>query len=135
MSLMAAFDIGTTGLVAQSVRLNLIASNIANADSAAGPDGNPFKARLAVFQATPAAPGRAGQGVAVREIVESDAEPRLEYRPGHPLADKDGYVHMPNVDPAEQMVDMVSASRAYQMNVELMNISRQPTLKTLDLGK
>ena len=76
-----------------------------------------------------------GFGVKVARVVESDAAPRMEYRPGHPLANEQGYVTMPNVNPAEQMVDMVSASRAYQMNVELMNTTRQLMLKTLDLGK
>jgi flagellar basal-body rod protein FlgC len=73
--------------------------------------------------------------VQVARIVESDAAPRLEYKPGHPLADEQGYVTMPNVNPAEQMVDMISASRGYQMNVEVMNMTRQLMLKTLDLGK
>lgn len=135
MSLLGAIDISTTGLVAQSVRLNLVASNIANAESAAGPDGLPFRARLPVFQAVPTGPRRAGQAVAVQRIVESDAEPRIEYRPGHPMADARGYVTMSNVNPAEQMVDMVSASRSYQMNIDIMNMSRQLMLKTLDLGK
>jgi len=134
MSLLGAIDISTTGLVAQSVRLNLVASNIANAESVAGPDGLPFRARLPVFQAVPQT-GHVGRGVAVQRIVESDAEPRIEYRPGHPMADARGYVTMSNVNPAEQMVDMVSASRAYQMNIDVMNMTRQLMLKTLDLGK
>jgi flagellar basal-body rod protein FlgC len=134
MSLMGAFDISTTGLVAQSLRLNLVASNIANAESVAGPDGLPFRARLPVFQAMPSA-DRLGRGVAVQRIIESDAEPRIEYRPGHPMADEKGYVTMSNVNPAEQMVDMVSASRSYQMNIDIMNMTRQLVLKTLDLGK
>jgi flagellar basal-body rod protein FlgC len=134
MSLAGAIDISTTGLVAQSLRLNLVATNIANAESVAGPDGMPFRARLPVFQALPTN-GRVGRGVAVKGIVESDAEPRLEYRPGHPMADAKGYVTMSNVNPAEQMVDMVSASRSYQMNLDIMNITRQLMLKTMDLGK
>jgi flagellar basal-body rod protein FlgC len=134
MSLAGAIDISTTGLVAQSVRLNLVATNIANAESVAGPDGLPFRARLPVFQAI-SAQGRVARGVAVKNIVESDAEPRIEYRPGHPMADERGYVTMSNVNPAEQMVDMVSASRGYQMNLDIMNITRQLMLKTMDLGK
>ncbi len=134
MSLLGTLDLGTTGLVAQSLRLNLIASNVANADTAVSADGQPYRARQAVFQALPRK-GTAGQGVAVARIVESDAQPRLEYRPGHPLANAQGYVVMPNVNPAEQMVDMVAASRGYQMNIEVMNITRQLMLKTLDLGK
>lgn len=134
MSLLGTLDLGTTGLVAQSLRLNLIASNVANADTAVSADGQPYRARHAVFQALPRK-GTVGQGVSVARVVESDAEPRLEYRPGHPLANTQGYVVMPNVNPAEQMVDMVAASRGYQMNVELMNTTRQLMLKTLDLGK
>ena len=134
MSLLGTFDIGTTGLVAQSVRLNLIASNVANAETAVSADGQPYRARHVVFQSY-MRPASVGTGVKVARIVESDAAPRMEYRPGHPLANEQGYVTMPNVNPAEQMVDMVSASRAYQLNVELMNTSRQLMLKTLDLGK
>jgi flagellar basal-body rod protein FlgC len=134
MSILRSFDIGTTGLVAQSLRLNLIASNVANADSAVAADGQPYRARHAVFQAVDRA-GRIAKGVSVTRIVESDAAPRLEYRPGHPLANEKGYVVMSNVNVAEQMVDMVSASRAYQLNIELMNTARQLALKTLDMGK
>jgi flagellar basal-body rod protein FlgC len=134
MSLIGTFNLGTTGLVAQSLRLNVIASNVANAESAVGPDGLPYKARHVVFQAQRER-GSVGASVQVSRIVESDAAPRLEFRPGHPLADEQGYVTMPNVNPAEQMVDMISASRGYQMNVEVMNVTRQLMLKTLDLGK
>jgi len=134
MSLLASFNIGTTGLVAQSLRLNLIASNVANADTAVSADGQPYRARHAVFQARDLT-GRMAQGVSVTRIVESDAAPRLEYRPGHPLANEQGYVVMSNVNVAEQMVDMISASRAYQLNIEMMNTARQLLLKTLDLGK
>ncbi len=134
MSLLGTFDIGTTGLVAQSVRLNLIASNVANAETAVSADGQPYRARHVVFQSLPRRDS-VGAGVTVSRIVESDAAPRMEYRPGHPMADERGYVTMPNVNPAEQMVDMVSASRAYQLNVDLMNTTRQLMMKTLDLGK
>jgi len=134
MSLLSTFDVGTTGLVAQSLRLNLIASNVANAETAVSADGQPYKSRHVLFQAEARA-GRVGQGVKVERIGESDAAPRLEYRPGHPLANAQGYVTMPNINPAEQMVDMVSASRAYQFNIEMMNTTKQLLLKTLDLGK
>lgn len=134
MSMLSTFDIGTTGLIAQSVRLNLVASNLANAETVVSADGQPYRARQAVFQV--AKPGAsAGVGVSVSRIVESDAPARLEYRPNHPLANESGYVAMPNVNVAEQTVDMISASRAYQTNIEVMNISRQLLLKTLDLGK
>ena len=134
MSLIGTFNLGTTGLVAQSLRLNVIASNVANVETAVGPDGDAYRARHVVFQAQRER-GAVGASVQVARIVESDAAPRMEYRPGHPLANEQGYVTMPNVNPAEQMVDMVSASRAYQLNVDLMNTTRQLMLKTLDLGK
>ncbi len=134
MSMLGSFDIGTTGLIAQSVRLNLVASNLANAETVVSADGQAYRARQAVFQvAKPTA--SAGVGVSVSRIVESGAPARLEYRPNHPLANEAGYVAMPNVNVAEQTVDMISASRAYQTNIEVMNISRQLLLKTLDLGK
>ena len=134
MSLLASFDIGTTGLVAQSVRLNLISSNIANAETVVSADETPYQSRQAVFKVSRMESGF-GEGVAVSRIVKSDAPARLEYKPNHPLANAAGYVAMPNVNVAEQTVDMISASRAYQTNVEIMNVSRQLILKLLDLGK
>jgi len=134
MSLLAAYDIGSSGLTAQAMRLNVTASNIANAESVAGPDGRPYRARQVEFSAL-IKPGSPGLGVAVRSIVESDAPLRMEYRPGHPKANAAGYVEMPNVNPVEEMVNMISASRSYQMNIEAMNVSRQLMLKTLDLGR
>jgi flagellar basal-body rod protein FlgC len=79
--------------------------------------------------------GQPGSGVEVSKIIESNTPLRMEYRPGHPKANAAGYVEMPNVNPVEEMVNMISASRSYQMNVEAMNVSRQLMLKTLDLGK
>jgi len=134
MSLLAAYDIGSSGLTAQAMRLNVTASNIANAESVAGPDGRPYRARQVEFSAL-MKPGSPGAGVAVSSIVESDAPMRMEYRPGHPKANASGYVEMPNVNPVEEMVNMISASRSYQMNIEAMNVSRQLILKTLDLGR
>jgi len=134
MSLLAAYDIGSSGLTAQAMRLNVTASNIANAESVSGPDGRPYRARQVEFSAL-MKPGAPGSGVAVKSIVESDVPLRMEYRPGHPKANAAGYVEMPNVNPVEEMVNMISASRSYQMNIQAMNVSRQLILKTLDLGK
>jgi len=134
MSLFAAYDIGSSGLTAQAMRLNVTASNIANAESVSGPDGRPYRARQVEFSAL-MKPGSPGAGVAVSNIVESDAPLRMEYRPGHPKANASGYVEMPNVNPVEELVNMISASRSYQMNIEAMNVSRQLILKTLDLGR
>ena len=134
MSLLNTFNIGASGMSAQSIRLNTISSNIANAESSSGPDGRTYRARQVVFSSVPSA-NNPGSGVAVTNVVESNAPLRREFRPGHPKADNNGYVDMPNVNPVEEMVDMTSASRAYQTNVQMVNVTRQLLLATLDLGK
>ncbi len=134
MSLYNTFNIGASGMSAQSIRLNTISSNIANAESSSGPDGRTYRARQVVFSSVPSA-NNPGSGVAVTNVVESNAPLRREFRPGHPKADNNGYVDMPNVNPVEEMVDMISASRAYQTNVQMVNVTRQLVLATLDLGK
>lgn len=134
MSLIRSFSVASSGLVAQSQRLNVVASNIANAESVQGPDGQPYKARQTVFRPAPMFGGVAS-GVEVAAIVDSNAPMRKEYKPGHPNADANGFVTMPNVNPVDEMVNMISASRSYQMNVEIMNTSRQLMQKTLDLGR
>lgn len=134
MSLMRTFEIGSTALVAQSIRLNTTASNIANAEAVEGPDGRPYRSRQVVFRSTPIA-GAPGSGVEVANIVENDAPFRREYKPGHPRADAQGYVDMPNVNPVEEMVNLISASRSYQLNIEVMNNSRLLMLRTLSMGK
>ena len=134
MSLLNTFNIGASGMSAQSIRLNTISSNIANAESSSGPDGRTYRARQVVFSSVPSA-NNPGSGVAVTNVVESNAPLRREFRPGHPKADNNGYVDMPNVNPVEEMVDMISASRAYQTNVQMVNVTRQLVLATLDLGR
>ncbi len=134
MSLMRSFHVSSSGLVAQAQRLNIVASNIANAESVQGPDGKPYKAKQAVFRPTPMF-GSVAAGVEVAAVVDSNAPMRREYKPGHPNANAEGFVEMPNVNPVDEMVNMISASRSYQMNVEIMNTSRQLMQKTLDLGR
>jgi flagellar basal-body rod protein FlgC len=134
MSLLGAFDIGSSGLVAQAMRLNVTASNVANAESIAGPDGRTYRSRQVMFSPTPIEKAQ-GVGVKVSAIVESAEPLRMEYKPFHPMANASGYVEMPNVNPVEEMVNMISASRSYQANVEMMNTTRQLMLKTLDLGR
>lgn len=134
MSMFSVFDISGSAMSAQSQRMNVTASNLANADSVAGPDGEAYRAKQVLFES------HAGQaqgvgGVGVREVVEDPTPMRLEYRPEHPLADEEGYVTMPNVDPVHEMVNMISASRSYQANVEVMNTSQQMMMKTLTLGE
>lgn len=133
MSLFNVFQIASSALTAQSERLNVTASNLANADSATGPDGIPYKARQVVFQAQPAANGLAG--VKVAGVVEDPSAPRRVYDPKHPAADGQGYVTLPNVSVVDEMVNMMSASRSYQSSVEVMSTAKTLLLKTLSLGQ
>ncbi|NIY48695.1 flagellar basal body rod protein FlgC [Cedecea colo] len=134
MSLFNILDISGSAMAAQSKRLNVSASNMANADSAVGPDGNPYRARHVVFQVDAFAGQQTG-GVKVSDVVESSAPDRMVYEPGNPLADDKGYVRMPNVDVVSEMVNTISASRSYQANVEVMNSAKALMLKTLTLGQ
>lgn len=145
MSSFKIFDIAGSGLSAQSVRLNTVASNLANADSVSGDPKTVYKARHPVFEAVKASVAAQALGstsgtdaantaVRVRGIVESTAQPTERYEPGNPLANQDGNVYSPNVNVIEEMTDMISASRAYQNNVEVMNTSKDLMLATLKLG-
>jgi flagellar basal-body rod protein FlgC len=134
MPLSNVFDIAGTALTAQSQRLNTVASNLANADSAAGPDGKAYRAKQVVFSAIPMG-GSAASGVRVTGIVEDPSPMKQVHDPKHPLADDKGYVTMPNVNVVEEMVNMISASRSYQNNVEVMNTAKTLLLKTLTLGQ
>jgi len=134
MSLFNVFQIASSAMTAQSLRLNAVASNLANVDSAISANGSPYRAKQVVFQATPINNNEASQGVRVTEVVESAAPFRMTYDPHNPLADANGYVAMSNVDPVEEMVNMISASRSYQSNVEVMNTARQMLLRTLQIG-
>jgi len=133
MSLIKMMDIAGSAINAQSQRLNAVASNLANADSVAGPGEQAYRAKQVVFQAAPVAGGVA-QGVRVTENTESAAPVRRQYDPKHPLADAGGYVSMSNVNVVEEMVNMISASRSYQNNIETMNTAKSLLLKTLQLG-
>lgn len=135
MSLLNVFDIAGSALTAQSQRLNAVASNLANADSAVSADGSPYRAKQVVFTATPLAKGMQGMGVRVTSVVNDPAPPRLVYDPRSPLADRNGYVTMPNVNVVEEMTNMLSASRAYQINMDIMNTAKNLLIKTLALGQ
>ena len=136
MSLSNVFNIAGSALTAQSMRLNLVASNIANAESPASSTGEPYRARHAVFTAVPVS-AQAPQvaGVRVTAVGEDTSPFRMKYEPGHPLADDKGYVRMPNVNPVEEMADMISASRSYQTNVEIVNTAKSLLQKTLQMGQ
>jgi len=128
------FNISGSALTAQSARLNAVASNLANADSVAGADGKPYRAKQVVFQATPMG-NDGGKGVRVTQVVESAAPLRMTFDPANPAANQDGYVAMPNVNVVEEMVNMISASRAYQTNAEVMSATKSLMLKTLAIGQ
>ena len=134
MSLFNVFAISGSAVSAQSKRLNVVASNLANADSVAGPDGQAYKARQINFHAQ-YLPGTEVAGVQVSGITETDAPLRRVHEPAHPMADAEGYVTHSNVNVVDEMVNMISASRAYQNNVEVMNTARQLLAKTLQMGQ
>jgi flagellar basal-body rod protein FlgC len=133
MSLFNIFNVAGSGMAAQSQRLNVVASNLANVDSATSANGQPYRAKQVVFSATPVEGG--AQGVKVSAVVEDNSPMRMIYDPKHPMADDKGYVTMPNVDVVGEMVNMISASRAYQNNVEVMNASKTMLLKTMTIGQ
>jgi len=137
MALFNVFDIAGSGMSAQSLRLNVTASNLANAESVSSSTGQTYRARQPVFAALLDERTRDGSavGVRVRGIVESQAPLRTQHAPENPLADQDGYIHMPNVNVVEEMANMISASRSYQSIVEVMNTSKQLMLRTLSLGQ
>lgn len=137
MPLSTIFDIAGSAMSAQSVRLNTVASNLANADSVATTPGAAYRARNPVFSAVMQGMGRSAEsvGVKVQGVTESQAPVNKQYEPGNPLADATGYVYTTNVNPVEEMANMISASRSYQNNVEVMNTSKQLLLSTLKLGQ
>jgi len=135
MSLWNVFTIAGSALTAQSQRLNAVASNLANADSAVSSDGQPYKAKQVVFSAMPLSNAMAGMGVRVTRVVDDPSPPRTVYDPKHPMADAKGYVTLPNVNVVEEMTNMISASRAYQTNLDMMNTAKSLLLRTLALGQ
>ena len=134
MSLFSIFNITGSAMTAQSQRLNVVASNLANADSTTGPDGKPYRAKQVVFSTLPVNE-QGGAGVKVASVVEDASPMKMVYDPKHPMADDKGYVALPNVNVVEDMVNMISSSRSYQNNVEVMNTSKTLLLKTLTIGQ
>ncbi len=132
-SLFNIFNISGSAMTAQSQRLNVVASNLANVDSATGPDGKAYKAKQVVFETVPVA-GQGAAGVKVAKVVEDNSPMKVVYDPKHPMANEQGYVTLPNVNPVDEMVNMISASRSYQNNVDVMNTSKALLLKTLTIG-
>ena len=133
MSMLQIFNVSGSAVSAQSQRLNVVASNLANADTVAGPDGQAYKARQVTFQTQ--LMGEVGAaGVRVSNVGEDQTPGRRVHDPKHPSADVDGYVTYSNVNAVEEMVNMISASRSYQNNVEVMNTAKTLLLKTLQMG-
>ena len=144
MSLANVFHIAGSAMSAQTIRLNTTASNLANAESISSSVDETYRARKPVFelkaptleQITDVDAGLVpGQGVNVSGIVESDAPLRTEYNPSHPMADDRGYVHYPNVNVVEEMADMITASRSFQINAEIMNTAKRMAQRVLTLGQ
>ncbi|WP_025821664.1 flagellar basal body rod protein FlgC [Shewanella marina] len=137
MSLFNIFNVSASGMSAQSVRLNTTASNLANANSVASSAGETYRARQPVFAAemAKANQGQVGTGVQIKGIVESDKPMLKEYMPDHPMADKEGFIYKPNVNVMEEMANMISASRSYQMNVQVADAAKSMLQQTLRIGK
>ncbi|MFW9617542.1 flagellar basal body rod protein FlgC [Aquabacterium sp.] len=134
MSMFKIFNVSGSAVSAQSQRLNVVASNLANADTVAGPDGSAYKARQVVFTTTPM--GEVGTaGVTVSKVTEDNTPGRRTYDPKHPQADAEGYVTYSNVNAVEEMVNMIAASRSYQNNIEVMNTAKTLLSKTLQMGQ
>jgi flagellar basal-body rod protein FlgC len=137
MALFRVFDIAGSAMTAQSMRLNVVASNMANADSVTSSNGQPYRAKQVVFEAKPlnnAAP-KGVASVAVAKVVDDPSPMKLVYDPKNPYANGDGYVTMPNVNVVEEMTNMISASRSYQADVEMMNTAKSMIQRTLTLGQ
>lgn len=137
MSLFNVLNVASSGMSAQSTRLNVTASNLANAENVAGTPDAVYKPRHPLFSAVMRDAGaeQSAMGVQVDDIVEDDAEAKKLYQPGNPVADEQGYVYMANVNAVEEMANMISASRSYQMNVDVMNTAKDLLTRTLRLGE
>lgn len=144
MDFFSAMNVSSSALTAERTRMNLISSNLANANTTRTPEGGPYRRKDAIFSATAPETGfsRALDGasrtirqVEVSEIVEDQSPPRLQYDPGHPDADAQGYVALPNVNVVEEMADMINATRAYEANVTAVQAAKSMALKTLEISK
>ena len=139
VTLSSALNASASALSAERTRVEVAVSNLANAESTRSVNGGPYRRRGVVLEADAGTTfdGALGQavGVKVSEIVEDQTPPQTRYDPSHHDADKDGFIHLPNVDTKEEMVDMLGASRAYQANLAAVNIIRDMVQKALDLGR
>ena len=137
MSLFNVFDISGSALTAQSVRLNAISSNLANAEVVSSSEESAYRARYPMFASAyeSALDQQGAVGVRIDGMIESSMVPRKEFAPDHPMSDDDGYIYMSNVNSVEEMANMISASRSYQGSVEVMNTTKQLIMRTLNMGR
>ena len=145
MDFFSSMNVSSSALTAERTRMNLISSNLANANATRTPEGGPYKRKDAVFAATPVesrfaraldnATGREVRQVEVMQIIEDQNPPRMQYDPSHPDANPQGYVAMPNVNVVEEMADMINATRAYEANVTAVQAAKSMALKTLEISK
>lgn len=143
MSLLSVLSVSASGMSVQRTRAELLVENLANSETTRTPDGGPYRRKDAVFSSSPQASPFAAifqtqmgdNGVEVSEVIEDTSEPQKRYVPGHPDADQDGYVAFPNVNPAEDKADLMSASRGYQANVAAMTAIKDMILHSIDLMK
>lgn len=145
MDFFNSMNVSSSALAAERTRMNLISSNLANANSTRTPEGGPYKRKDAVFAATPvqtgfnrvldSATGREVRQVEIMQVVEDQKPPRMQYDPSHPDANPQGYVAMPNVNVVEEMADMINATRSYEANVTAVQAARSMALKTLEISK
>jgi len=140
MSLFSSLSVSASGMSAQRTRAELLVQNMANSETTRTPDGGPYRRRDAVFateeEVSPFSAvfqSEVSTGVGVTEVVEDSRAPQRRYAPGHPDADKDGYVSFPNINPAEDMVDLLSASRGYSGNVAAMSAIKDMINRSIDL--
>ncbi|MER3402639.1 MAG: flagellar basal body rod protein FlgC [Armatimonadota bacterium] len=134
MGLISMMRISTSGLSAERLRMDLIADNLANANSTRTAEGGPYRRKVAIFEPIPPTAQMLG-GVRVVGVAQDPSPPRMVYQPGHPDADANGYVTYPNVDMVHEMVDLITASRAYEANIQAFNTAKNMFLRTLDIGR
>jgi len=136
MSLMNVFDVSGSAMAAQTIRMNTVASNLANASTATTKPEDAYRAKNPIFETVyKSAFDASNAGVRVTDIAESSAEPQRIFKPGHAMADEEGYIYMSNVNAVDEMVNMISASRSYQSSVEVLNTSKELLMRTLSLGQ
>jgi len=146
MGFLSSINVSASGLTAEKLRMDIISKNIANANTTRTADGNPYRRQVVVFEGSDknipfsqylsdASKTMIGGGVKVKGIVEDKSPFKLVYEPGHPDADEKGYVKMPNVDVMTEMVNMITASRAYEANVTALNTSKSIAMKALEIGR